>query len=116
MTRKVPALVLGLAGLAVVILLWHLVTVGGLVSKAFLSSPTATWDALVRGLASGDLTGQLMATVLRMLNGWLLASIVAIALGSLIGISATARAYLRPTLAFARSLPASAVILSPSRW
>ena len=110
MTRKVPAPVLGLAGLAVVILLWHLVTAGGLVSKAFLSSPSATWDALVRGLASGDLTGQLMATVLRMLNGWLLASVVAIALGSLIGISATARAYLRPTLAFARSLPASAVI------
>ena len=91
-------------------LLWHLVTAGGLVSKAFLASPGATFDALRAGLSDGDLAGQLSATVLRMLNGWLLASIVAIALGSLIGISETARAYLRPTLAFARSLPASAVI------
>jgi ABC-type nitrate/sulfonate/bicarbonate transport system permease component len=50
------------------------------------------------------------ATVWRMINGWLLASLVAVACGSLIGISKTARAYLRPLLAFARSLPVSAVI------
>jgi ABC-type nitrate/sulfonate/bicarbonate transport system permease component len=45
-----------------------------------------------------------------MLYGWLLASVVGIGLGSLVGISETVRAYLRPMLAFARSLPASAVI------
>ncbi len=108
--RAVPSWAMGLAGLFLFILLWHGVTAGGLVSKAFLSSPAATWDALVWGIGKGDFRGQLSATILRMLNGWLLASIVAIALGSLIGISETARAYLRPTLAFARSLPASAVI------
>ena len=108
--RTLPGWATGLAGLSLFIALWHAVTVGGLVSKAFLSSPAATLDALVWGLGKGDFTRQLSATVLRMLNGWLLASIVAIALGSLIGISETARAYLRPTLAFARSLPASAVI------
>jgi ABC-type nitrate/sulfonate/bicarbonate transport system permease component len=107
---SIPTSVLGIAGLVLVVLLWHLVTTAGLVSKAFLSSPSATWDAVVRGLARGDMTAQLAATVLRMLYGWLLASIVGIALGSLVGISETARAYLRPLLAFARSLPASAVI------
>lgn len=107
---RLHASLLGVAGLALVVLAWHLVTAGGLVSKAFLSSPAATWDALMRGLAAGDMTGQLVATVLRMLYGWLLASVVGIALGSLVGISETARAYLRPLLAFARSLPASAVI------
>jgi ABC-type nitrate/sulfonate/bicarbonate transport system permease component len=91
-------------------MVWHLVTAGGFVSKAFLSSPHATWDALVRGIAGGDLSIQLFATVWRMMNGWLFASLVAIACGSLIGISETARAYFRPMLAFARSLPASAVI------
>jgi ABC-type nitrate/sulfonate/bicarbonate transport system permease component len=110
LTRIVPAALLGLAGLGLIILVWHLVTTAGLVSKAFLSSPAATWNALVRGLTSGDMVGQLWATVLRMLYGWLLASLVGIGLGSLVGISETARAYLRPVLAFARSLPASAVI------
>lgn len=109
-SRNAFAALMGFAGLAVVVLAWHLVTTAGLVSKAFLASPGDTLEALRRGLNSGDLAGQLWATVLRMLNGWLLACIVAIALGSLIGISETARAYLRPTLAFARSLPASAVI------
>lgn len=108
--RAAPSWALGLAGLALVIAFWDAVTAGGFVSKAFLASPAATLDALAYGLRKGDFAGQLAATVLRMLNGWLLASIVAIALGSLIGISETARAYLRPTLAFARSLPASAVI------
>jgi sulfonate transport system permease protein len=108
--RAIPAAVAGPIGLALIVALWHAVTAGGLVSKAFLASPEATFDALVRGLGSGDSGGQLAATVLRMLNGWLLASIVAIVVGSLIGISETARAYLRPILAFARSLPASAVI------
>jgi sulfonate transport system permease protein len=108
--RTTTSLVLGVAGLASVVLIWHLVTVAGLVSKAFLSSPAATLDALLGGLRQGELVGQLAATVLRMLQGWLFASIAAVVLGSLIGISETARAYLRPTLAFVRSLPASAVI------
>jgi sulfonate transport system permease protein len=110
LTHRFAASLLGLAGLGLVVLVWHLVTAGGLVSKAFLASPAATWDALLRGLTTGDMLGQLWATVLRMLYGWLLASVVGIALGSLVGISETARAYLRPVLAFARSLPASAVI------
>jgi sulfonate transport system permease protein len=108
--RSIPASVAGLVGLALVVALWHAVTSGGLVSKAFLASPQATFDALVRGFRTGDFDGQFAATVLRMLKGWLLASIVAVVIGSVIGISETARAYLRPILAFARSLPASAVI------
>jgi sulfonate transport system permease protein len=108
--QRLSAPTMGVAGLIAVILAWQLVTAGGLVSKAFLASPAATWDALVRGLSSGELAGQTWATILRMLNGWLLASVFAVALGSLIGISPRVREYLRPTLAFARSLPASAVI------
>lgn len=109
-SRNALTVLTGLAGLSALVLVWHLVTTGGFISKAFLASPGDTLDALRRGLGNGELAAQLWATVLRMLNGWLLACLVAIALGSLIGISETARAYLRPTLAFARSLPASAII------
>jgi len=45
-----------------------------------------------------------------MLHGWLLASLIGVALGALIGISATARTYLQPTLEFMRPLPASALL------
>jgi ABC-type nitrate/sulfonate/bicarbonate transport system permease component len=45
-----------------------------------------------------------------MMAGWLLASLLGIALGLWIGGSATARAWLQPMLEFIRPLPASAVM------
>ncbi len=101
---------LGLGGLALFVALWHAVCAFDLVSPAFLASPAKTWAALLWGFSRGDFAGDMVETVLRMLKGWLLASLVAIALGSLIGISANARAYLRPSLGFLRALPASAIV------
>ena len=109
-TERAKALLQGLAGLALVLALWHWVTASGLVPRVFLASPAATWTAIVNGFTVGETGGHFWATVGRMFRGWLLASLVAIALGSVIGISETARAYLRPILAFARSLPASAIV------
>jgi sulfonate transport system permease protein len=100
----------GIAGLVVLFLLWHFVTSLELISRVFLPSPAATVAALEWGLVNGDLLGQTLATVNRMLQGWLLASFVAIGIGSLIGVSALARAYIQPTLEFLRPLPASAII------
>lgn len=112
MTRSPPLtrLTFGIAGVVALGLVWHMVTTLALVPRVFLPSPAATWSALQRGLFSGDMAAQFGGTVLRMLLGWFLASLVAIALGSVIGISPTARTYLRPTLGFLRALPASATI------
>lgn len=100
----------GLIGLATVLLVWQLVTMFNLVPQIFFPSPERTFNALYRGFTAGNLTNDLRATVLNMLQGWLLASLIAIVLGSMIGISETARAYLQPTLEFLRPLPASATI------
>jgi sulfonate transport system permease protein len=45
-----------------------------------------------------------------MLAGWLLASLLGVALGALIGASAAVRQWLQPMLEFLRPLPASAVL------
>ncbi len=45
-----------------------------------------------------------------MIFGWLLASLVGIALGALIGSSPRVRPYIAPTLEFLRPLPVSAII------
>lgn len=108
--RRGPSWLLGLAGLAAVGLIWHLVSTSGAVPSAFLPTPAKTWDALKWGVSKGDMIAETRATTLRMVQGWLLASLLAIAFGSLIGISAAARAYLRPMLAVLRSLPASAIV------
>ncbi len=100
----------GISGLVILLLFWHAVTSLELISRVFLPSPAATLAALEWGLVNGDLFGQTLATINRMAQGWLLASLVAIAIGSLIGVSPAARAYIQPTLEFLRPLPASAII------
>lgn len=107
---RIGDVALGIGGLLALLLVWQLVTWFELISRVFLPSPAATLAALEWGLVNGDLFPQMLATINRMLQGWLLASFVAITLGSLIGVSATARAYLQPTLEFLRPLPASAII------
>lgn len=103
-------ILLGIAGILILLGLWQLVTSYELISRVFLPGPAATFRSLERGIVEGALLPQTWATIERMLQGWLLASVVAIAIGSLIGVSSTARAYLQPTLEFLRPLPASAII------
>jgi ABC-type nitrate/sulfonate/bicarbonate transport system permease component len=92
------------------ITLWQSIADARLISPAFLPGPDRAWAALVEGMLQGDLLHKLFSTVERMIYGWLLASIIGIALGAIIGISPVARAYLLPTLEMIRPLPASAVI------
>ena len=80
-----------------------------------MPTPEATLLSLAEGLnltgsGNGELLAFTQATVARMLQGWLLASLIGVALGALIGTSAAARAWLQPTLEFVRPLPASALL------
>jgi ABC-type nitrate/sulfonate/bicarbonate transport system permease component len=102
-----------LASIAVVvaiIMLWQMVADTKILSPAFFPGPDRTWKALTRAAISGDLAPRIYATVWRMLIGWMLASVLGILLGSLIGSSERLRRFLGPTLEFLRPLPASATI------
>lgn len=90
--------------------LWQLVANFKLISPVFLPGPDRAWAALMRGLATGDLTSKLVGTLEHMAYGWLAASIAGIALGALIGSSRLMRAYIAPSLEFLRPLPVSAII------
>jgi ABC-type nitrate/sulfonate/bicarbonate transport system permease component len=95
---------------ALFIIAWQLLANAHLISAVYLPGPDRTWNALVRGFNTGTLPQELWSTVQRMFVGWLLASLVGVLIGALIGMSKPARAYLGPTLEFLRPLPASAVI------
>ena len=73
------------------VLLWHFVAQARLVSPVFLPGPERVWDTLVYGLTEGDLAAKTLRTVERMIYGWLLASLIGILLGAMIGVSETAR-------------------------
>ncbi|MGY3581495.1 sulfonate transport system permease protein [Bradyrhizobium sp. USDA 4341] len=100
----------GLAGVAALLLLWSGLSSSGLLSHAFLPSPSATLEALKKGLFQGNLLQQTGYTAGRMLEGWLLASLIGVLIGAMVGLSATVRAYLEPTLEFLRPLPPSATV------
>ena len=103
--------VLGSLAVALALLaLWWAASHGGWVSRVFLPTPEATAASLREGLEGGELWAFTQATTLRMLQGWLLASLLGVALGALIGVSTRARAWLQPTLEFVRPLPASALL------
>jgi sulfonate transport system permease protein len=110
MPRPGRAMAESLLVLAGLLALWWLASHQRWVSQVFLPTPEATTHSLLEGLRDGELAGFALDTVVRMLLGWLLASLAGVALGVLVGASATARAWIAPTLEFVRPLPASAVM------
>jgi sulfonate transport system permease protein len=90
--------------------LWWLASHQQWVSKVFLPTPEAAIASLRSGLDGGELATQTAETVIRMLQGWLLACVAGVLLGALIGTSRAARIWLQPTLEFVRPLPASAIM------
>lgn len=89
---------------------WQIASDLRLVSPTFLPGPDRAWASLVRGIRDGDLLSKTAGTLEHMAAGWLVATIVGIALGALIGSSQRLRSYVAPTLEFLRPLPVSAVI------
>ncbi len=99
-----------LAFLFALILGWREIAALKLVPPVFLPSPERAFGALWTGFTRADLSIKLAGTIEHMIAGWLIASAVGVVLGALIGSSATARAFIGPSLEFLRPLPASAVI------
>ena len=108
--RRLLWLVASVVVAALFVELWQQVADHRLVSPVFLPGPDKAWAALLRGFARGTLTANLVGTVERMVLGWLIASVVGIALGAAIGTSPALKIYLQPLLEFLRPLPASALI------
>jgi len=93
-----------------IVLAWQWQADAGLIPSLYLPSPKATFAAIAKGFDTGDLGWRFLGTVERMIYGWLIASLIGIALGSAIGLSRQVRAYLQPMLEYLRPLPASALI------
>lgn len=111
--KKIRLLTHGLGSallLAALVALWWLASHEAWVSRVFLPTPEATLQSLIEGFEGGDLLAQTEATLTRMVMGWVLASLLGIMLGMLIGSSDLLRSYLQPTFEFIRPLPASAIM------
>ncbi|TCR61367.1 ABC transporter permease [Bosea sp. BK604] len=101
---------LGLAFFALFVALWSVATFGGFVQKLFLADPLTMlgegYNLLVRYGFSFDIA----MTIWRVVGGFILAVIVALPLGILMGAYKPIEAFFEPFVSFARYLPASAFI------
>ena len=93
---------------ALLVVLWQLIADHGGIPPVFLPGPDRAWNALVAGFSDGPIAKVTLATLRRMIYGWVFASFAGIVLGAIIGSSKVAREYIAPTLEMIRPVPVSA--------
>jgi NitT/TauT family transport system permease protein len=111
--KEIPRRVyLTTSGLVAVFLLtlWCLLSFGGLVRPDFLPTPTAVVLAGVEGIRDGSLLVNTAVSVSEIMAGFVIASVLAVPLGILMGSFKIVEAAIEPITNFVRYLPVSALI------
>ncbi|MEY4077038.1 MAG: hypothetical protein RIQ69_1408 [Pseudomonadota bacterium] len=101
---------LGILFFVIFFAVWAFATLGGYVSKTFLADPITMVRSGVDLLVNQGFGFDIGMTVWRVLGGFLIAAILAIPIGILMGAYKPIEALLEPFVSFARYLPASAFI------
>ena len=97
-------------GPIVLFILWDLVIRFGLIKAILLPTPWATLQALVTGLAGGPLLADFIVTVVRTLESFVIAAVIGVPLGVLLGSNERAYRSVEFLIDFFRSTPSSALI------
>jgi NitT/TauT family transport system permease protein len=108
--------VVGTATFVVLIAAWVLVTRLGLIDPLFFPSPGAVIERFVRQLANGELVGDTVVSVYRILVGYSLATVMAIPLGILMGSYRLWEAATEPLIDFIRYMPVVAFVPLSIVW
>ena len=90
------------------LVLWQWAVERGIYSRGQLPAPLDVWDAF-RELTAADLLGpHVLASVRRVLTGFALGGVVALALGLVVGVSRGSEEVVSPTLGALRAVPSLA--------
>lgn len=102
--------VLGILFFVIFFAAWAFATLGGFVSPTFLADPVTMLNDGWVLLTQHGFLGDIGITIWRVIGGFVLAALVAVPLGILMGAYKPIEAFLEPFVSFARYLPASAFI------
>jgi len=89
---------------------WGYATLGGYVSKTFLADPLTMVEEGWQLISKHGFLGDIAITIWRVVGGFVLAALVAVPLGILMGAYKPIEAFFEPFVSFSRYLPASAFI------
>lgn len=92
------------------IVIWELLVRSGVLDQRFFPAPSEVFQRLVQLISDGTLLTATVVTLRRMVIGFLLATIPAVLIGLLMGISRTTRIILSPLIASLYPVPKIALV------
>lgn len=93
-----------------IIVLWCVLSFGGIVSDLFLPSPAAVVKRIVELYKDGSLWANCYESTARVVVGWFWSVVVALPCGMLMANSRKFSAFIQPIIEFARYLPVVALV------
>jgi NitT/TauT family transport system permease protein len=103
-------LILALSSFAFFLLIWSILTYGGFVDPLFLPSPGRVFQAGVDLFTDLGFTADILNSVYRVMVGFIVAAIIGVPIGLVMGTFKVAEAVTEPVVGFVRYMPASAFI------
>jgi NitT/TauT family transport system permease protein len=102
--------ILALSSFAFFLVVWSILTYGGLIDPLFLPSPGKVFQAGVDLFVELGFTTDILNSVYRVMVGFIVAALIGVPLGLLMGTFKVAEAFTEPVVGFIRYMPASAFI------
>jgi NitT/TauT family transport system permease protein len=103
-------LILALSSFAFFLILWSILTYGRFVDPLFLPSPGRVFQAGVDLFLELEFTTDILNSVYRVMTGFIIAAIIGVPIGLIMGTFKVAEAFTEPVVGFVRYMPASAFI------
>jgi NitT/TauT family transport system permease protein len=103
-------LILALSSFAFFLVVWSILTYGGLVDPLFLPSPGRVFQAGVDLFVELGFITDILNSVYRVMLGFIVAALIGVPLGLFMGTFKVAEAFTEPVVGFIRYMPASAFI------
>ena len=92
------------------LVIWAILTYGGLIDPLFLPSPGRVFEAGYDLFSELSFSTDILNSVYRVMAGFLLAAVIGVPLGLIMGTFKAAEAFTEPVVGFIRYMPASAFI------
>ena len=103
-------LILALSSFGFFLIIWSILTYGRLVDPLFLPSPGRVFQAGVDLFVELGFTTDILNSVYRVMMGFVIAAIIGVPIGLIMGTFKIAEAFTEPVVGFIRYMPASAFI------
>jgi len=103
-------IILALSSFGFFLILWSILTYGRFVDPLFLPSPGRVFKAGVDLFMELGFTTDILSSVYRVMVGFVIAAIIGVPIGLIMGTFKVAEAFTEPVVGFIRYMPASAFI------